>query len=122
MGEATAIGREATVSDLNVIQGTLHMLVLRALAGESRHGYQIARWIRQRTAGELEIEEGALYPALHRLSRRGWVTSEWGTSENNRRAKYYRLTAKGRRQLREETEQWRRYAAAVGAVLAEEEA
>lgn len=109
------------MSDLNVIQGTLHMLVLRALSGEPRHGYQIARWVRQRTAGDLEIEEGALYPALHRLSRRGWVTFEWGTSENNRRAKYYRLTPKGRRQLREETDQWRRYAAAVGAVLAEDE-
>lgn len=109
------------MSDLNVIQGTLHMLVLRALSGEARHGYQIARWIRQRTSGELEIEEGALYPALHRLSRRGWVAWEWGTSENNRRAKFYRLTAEGRRQLGEETDQWRRYAAAVGAVLAEDE-
>ncbi len=121
MGGPSTVTRQAAVSNLNVIQGTLHMLVLRALAGESRHGYQIARWIRKRTAGELEIDEGALYPALHRLSRRGWVTSEWGTSENNRRARYYRLTAEGRRQLREETEQWRRYAAAVGAVLAEEE-
>lgn len=110
------------MSDLNVIQGTLHMLVLRALSKKPRHGYQIARWVRRRTAGDLEIEEGALYPALHRLSRRGWVTWAWGTSENNRRAKYYSLTAKGRRQLREETDQWRRYAAAVGAILAEDEA
>lgn len=110
------------VSDLNLLQGTLDVLVLRALSGEPRHGYQIARWVRQRTEGDLEIEEGALYPALHRLSRRGWVTSQWGTSENNRRAKFYRLTPRGRRQLRKEVDRWRRYAAAVGAVLVEDEA
>lgn len=109
------------VSDLDLIQGTLHVLVLRALAGESRHGYQIARWVGDRTSGDLQIEEGALYPALHRLSRRGWVTSEWGTSENNRRAKFYRLTPKGRRQLEKERDRWRRYAAAMRAALAEDE-
>lgn len=109
------------MSSLDLIQGTLHVLVLRALAGEPRHGYQIAHWVRERTGGDLRIEEGALYPALHRLSRRGWVASEWGTSENNRRAKFYRLTPKGRRQLHREVERWRRYATAMGAALAEDE-
>jgi transcriptional regulator len=110
------------MSNLDLIQGTLHVLVLRSLAGESRHGYQIARWVRERTGGDLRIEEGALYPALHRLIRRGWVAWEWGASENNRRAKFYRLTPKGRRQLQKEVERWRRYATAMGAVLAEDEA
>jgi PadR family transcriptional regulator PadR len=102
---------------MNLLQGTLDLLVLKALAGESRHGYAVAGWVREVTDGALEIEEGALYTSLHRLERRGWVRSEWGVSENNRRAKYYALTAKGRRQAESESEAWARYAAAMGKVI-----
>ncbi len=102
---------------LNLLQGTLDLLVLRALVFGPRHGYAVARWVREATEGALEIEEGALYTALHRLSRRGWVETEWGVSENNRRAKYYALTAAGRRALRNEESAWSRYAEAVFKVL-----
>ena len=103
---------------LELLQGTLDVLVLKTLSWGPRHGYAIARWIRDTTDDVLRIEEGALYPALHRLQKRGWVEAEWGLSENNRRAKYYQLTARGRQQLRAEASVWSRYSAAVTKVLA----
>lgn len=104
-------------TSLELLQGTLDLLVLKALSWEPLHGYAVATWIRDHSDAEFLIEEGALYPALHRLERRGWVESEWGVSENNRRAKYYRLTSKGRAQLRSEVTMWERYVSAVGRVL-----
>ena len=98
---------------LTLLQGTVDLLILRALQREPLHGYSISRWVRERTEGVLALEDAALYQALHRLEARGWVEAEWGLSDNNRRAKYYALTAAGRRQLREEVTTWRRYAAAV---------
>jgi transcriptional regulator len=100
-----------------VLQGTLDVLVLKALALGAQHGYGITAWIRQRTDGDLEIEGGALYQALHRLEHRGWIQAEWGVSENNRRARFYELTALGRRELRAADTAWRRYARAVFRVL-----
>ena len=104
-------------SDIDLIQGTLTVLILKTLAWGPANGYAIAQWIRQLTVGEIELEEGALYPALHRMEHRGWVTAEWGTSDNNRRAKYYRLTPAGRRVLRDRTASWDRLVVAVGRVL-----
>ena len=103
---------------LELLQGTLDVLVLKTLSWGPRHGYAIARWIRETTDDALRVEEGALYPALHRLQKRGWVEAEWGLSENNRKAKYYRLTARGRAQLGAEARTWARYSAAVTKVLA----
>jgi transcriptional regulator len=102
---------------LPVMQGTLDVLVLRSLRAGAQHGYGITSWIRQCTEGELEVEDGALYQALHRLEHRGWVQAEWGVTENNRRARYYRLTPAGRRELRNADAAWRRYARAVFRVL-----
>ena len=104
-------------ASLDLLQGTLDLLVLKALSWSTGHGYAVATWIRERSDDEFLVEEGALYPALHRLERRGWVESEWGLSENNRKAKYYRLTGKGRAQLRAEVSRWDRYVSAVGKVL-----
>jgi transcriptional regulator len=84
------------------------------------NGYAIAHWVREATNGDIQLEEGALYPALHRMEHRGWVDAEWGVTENNRRARYYRLTALGRRTLRKRTESWERLVAAVGTVLTTE--
>jgi PadR family transcriptional regulator PadR len=103
---------------VDLLQGTLDMLVLKALSWGSMHGYEVTRWLEERSGDALRIEEGSLYPALHRLARRGWVEAEWGVSENNRRAKYYTLTAEGRRQLRAEATSWEQFAAVVGKVLA----
>ena len=103
--------------NLELLQGTLDVLILKTLSWGPRHGYGIARWIRDTTDDVLRIEEGALYPALHRCERRGWIESEWGLSENNRRARYYQLTTAGRRQLRAEAATWGRYSAAVTKVL-----
>jgi transcriptional regulator len=103
---------------VDLLQGTLDMLVLKALSWGSMHGYEVTRWLEERSGDALRIEEGSLYPALHRLARRGWVVAEWGVSENNRRAKYYTLTAEGRRQLRAEATSWEQFAAVVGKVLA----
>jgi PadR family transcriptional regulator PadR len=100
-----------------LLQGTLDMLILNALNRRSLHGYAIAEFIQQTSEDALRVEEGALYPALHRLELRGWLASEWGLSENNRRAKYYRLTASGRKQLAEETAHWSRMTAAIGRIL-----
>jgi PadR family transcriptional regulator, regulatory protein PadR len=102
-------------SDLYV--GTLDVLILKALSWGPMHGYGVGRWIRQTTEDVLAVQEGALYPALHRLHRRGWLDDEWGVTETGREAKYYRLTPVGRRQLRSEVERWRAYARAVSTAL-----
>ena len=102
---------------LDLMQGTLDILILKTLTWGPRHGYAIARWIAERTKDTLQIEEGALYTALHRMEKRGWLESEWGSSENNRKAKYYQLTPVGRRQLRTQADAWTRYAQAVFTVL-----
>lgn len=100
-----------------VLQGTLDMLILKALARRPLHGYAVAELIHQRSEDVLRVEEGALYPALHRLELRGLLASEWGASENNRRAKYYRLTAAGRRELESESTEWNRMVAAIARVM-----
>jgi len=102
---------------VEVLRGTLDLLILKAVSWGPTHGYGVARWIEQATSDVLQIEEGSLYPALHRLETRGWIDAEWGTSENNRRAKFYTLTVKGRAQLRVEAETWARFAHAVFAAL-----
>ena len=99
------------------MQGTLDLLVLRTLVPGPRHGYGIATVVRERTAGELNIEDAALYQALHRLERQGLIEAEWGPSENNRRARYYTLTAAGRKRLQKGAATWRRYSRAIEAVL-----
>jgi transcriptional regulator len=102
-------------SDLFV--GTLDILILKAVSWGPQHGYAIGRWIRQTTQDVLQVQEGALYPALHRLQRKGLVAEGWGTSETGREAKYYRLTPAGRKQLRAEASRWREHAAAVSLAL-----
>jgi PadR family transcriptional regulator PadR len=103
--------------DRGLLQGTLELLILKSLSWGEAHGYGIARWIEQATDDALRIEEGSLYPALHRMAAKGWVETDWGVSENNRRAKFYRLSAAGRRRLSEEHIEWRRFSEAVDAVL-----
>ena len=103
--------------DLQLLQGTLDVLVLKTLSWGPRHGYEIARWIKDTTDAELQVEDRALYVSLHRMEERGWLESEWGLTENNRKAKYYRRTQEGHRQLVAQTETWSRYAAAVFKVL-----
>ncbi|HVE79732.1 MAG TPA: PadR family transcriptional regulator [Gemmatimonadaceae bacterium] len=105
-------------AEIDLLQGTLDVLILKTLSWGPMHGFGVARWIERVTEDELSIEEGSLYPALHRLERRGWVEAEWGLSENNRKAKFYRLTSAGRRQLRVEASAWERFARAVGKVMA----
>jgi len=100
-----------------LLQGTLDMLILKALARGRQHGYGVAEWIHRYSEDALRVEEGALYPALHRLELRGLLSAEWGASENNRRAKYYSLTAAGRKHLAEETEHWRRVSGAIARIL-----
>ena len=100
-----------------ILRGTLDLLILKALSWGPAHGYGVARWIEQATNDALAVGEGTLYPALHRLEERGWIAASWGASENNRQAKFYALTRKGRAQLRAEDRDWRRYAAAVFAAL-----
>ena len=102
---------------IDLLQGTLDLLILKTLSWGPTHGYGVARWIEQITGDVLHVEEGSLYPALHRLEKREWIDSEWGLSENNRRAKYYRLTPRGRRQLKTETSTWGVFVDAVGRVL-----
>jgi PadR family transcriptional regulator, regulatory protein PadR len=101
----------------DVLQGTLDLLVLKTLALEPMHGWGIAQRIQDLSRNAFDVGQGSLYPALARLERRGWVAADWGTTENNRRARYYRLTPLGQRQLRQETESWRKYAHAVDLVL-----
>ena len=107
----------ATTADLELLQGTLDVLVLKSLVFGPRHGYAVARWIKDTSDEALTVEDRALYVSLHRLEERAWVESEWGVSENNRKAKYYQLTAAGRAQLRAQTVRWTRYAEAVFKVL-----
>ena len=104
-------------SDLDLLQGTLDTLVLKTLSWGPRHGYAVARWIRDTSEGTLLVEDRALYVSLHRLEERGWVQAEWGLSENNRKAKYYELTAAGRRQLRAKATEFTAYAQAVFKIL-----
>jgi len=104
-----------------MLQGTLDMLVLRTLVMGDAHGHTIAKVIERTSEDVLEVEQGSLYPALHRLEDRGWVSSYWGASENNRKAKFYRLTAAGRKQLAAETSRWKQMARAIGLILGEAE-
>ena len=104
---------------LSLLQGTVSLLVLRALQAGPAHGYAISRWVRERTEGAFTMEDAALYQALHRLEEKGLIEAEWGVSENNRRAKYYALTAAGRRQLRTEVATWKQYTAALLKVIDE---
>jgi transcriptional regulator len=101
----------------DLVQGTLDMLVLKALARGAKHGYAVAEWIHESSNDVLYVEEGALYPALHRLELRGLLSAEWGSSENNRRAKFYLLTAAGKKKLTEEAEYWRRMSGAIARVM-----
>ena len=102
----------------DLLPGTLDLLILRALQNEALHGWAISERLQQISEDVLQINQGSLYPALHRLEEKGWIAAEWGNSENNRRARFYTLTRAGRRQLADETESWERFAAAVGRVLA----
>ena len=100
-----------------LLQGTLDMLILKSLMKGPTHGYGVARWIQSTTNDALQIEEGSLYPALHRMQRKGWVRADWGLSESNRRAKYYELTSKGRAQLTSEVKAWEHLVQAINLVL-----
>jgi PadR family transcriptional regulator PadR len=106
---------------LELLQGTLDLMILRTLVFGSQHGQGIARAIQQASDHELLVEHGALYPALQRLEERGWISAKWGVSTNNRKARFYSLTAAGRKQLGKETARWKRFAAAIGRVLGPEE-
>jgi transcriptional regulator len=105
-------------SQTNLLQGTLDLLILKALALSELHGLAISRRIEQITKGTFQVKPGSLFPALHRMEEAGWLASSWGESENNRKAKYYRLTKAGRRQLETETEEWRRISLAIASALA----
>ena len=105
----------------DVLKGTLDLMILKALSWGPDHGFGIAKWIRTTTGGALEIDDGALYPALHRLVARDWIGAEWGVSENNRKAKYYQLTALGRRELRQELSAWERFVAAMTKIVQAEQ-
>lgn len=105
---------------LELLQGTLDLLILRTLLFGAQHGQGIARAIQQTSGDELLVEHGALYPALQRLEQRGWIDAKWGTSDNNRKARFYTLTKAGRKQLVSETDKWRRLAAAIGRILGPE--
>jgi transcriptional regulator len=109
-------------TSLELLHGTVAVLILKTLTWGPMHGYDISRSIRQRSDGALGLEDAALYQALHRLERKGWIEAEWGLSENNRRAKFYRLTAEGRRQLQAELSSWQVYVQAVSKVLEVESA
>ena len=108
---------ETTGKAADLLQGTLELLILRTLATGEKHGYEVAEWIHASSAESLSVEEGALYPALHRLELRGLLSSAWDVSNNNRRAKYYRLTAAGRKRLKDTTDAWRRTSTAINRVL-----
>jgi PadR family transcriptional regulator PadR len=103
---------------MDLIRGTFDLLILKTASWGPRHGLEIARWIEQATGDQLQIEEGALYPALHRMEQKAWLAAEWGYTDQGRKAKYYRLTAAGRRQLTAEETRWSRYASVVELVLA----
>jgi transcriptional regulator len=101
----------------DVLRGTLDLMILKALSWGPAHGYGVLKWIRSTTQDTLQVEDGALYPALHRLEARGWIEAEWGVSENNRRARYYALTVEGRRQLRRELTTWSRFSDALEKIV-----
>jgi transcriptional regulator len=103
--------------DLGLLQGTLDVMILKALSWGPMHGFAVAKWIRSTTDEVLQIDDGALYPALHRMEHRGLIDADWDLTENKRRAKYYRLTAKGRQELRARSSSWDRYASAVSKVI-----
>jgi transcriptional regulator len=105
------------MAQLDLLQGTADLLILKALSWGPAHGYAVARWIERLTESALEVGEGSLYPALHRLERKGWVAAEWKVSDTGRRARFYRLTAAGRRRFKEESVQWEGFVTAVGKVL-----
>jgi transcriptional regulator len=105
------------MSRMDLLQGTLDLLILKAVAIESRHGLGISQRIRQITGGTFDVKPGSLFPALHRLEEQGWLAAEWGESENRRRARFYRITASGRRQLRAEADAWQRLSLAIGQAL-----
>lgn len=104
-------------SNVDLLQGTLDLLILKTLALEPMHGYGISLRIQQISEEVLRVQQGSLYPALYRLEQRGWIASDWGASENNRRARFYRLTSQGRKQLETETSSWERLSAAVNRIL-----
>src|SRR5215467_6875308 len=104
-------------SQMDLLQGTLDLLVLRTLQAGPTHGWDISQRIQQVSRDVLRVGQGSLYPSLHRLEKQGWIASEWGASENNRRARYYKLTAAGRKQLVAETESWQRFSEAVALIL-----
>jgi PadR family transcriptional regulator, regulatory protein PadR len=103
---------------LPLLKGTLDLLILKTLSWGPMHGYAIATWLEQRSDGSLGLDDSALYQALQRMEGRGWLSAEWGTSDNNRRARYYRLTAAGRQRLRTEADTWQRYTRLVSGILA----
>ena len=105
------------MAQTNLLQGTLDLLILKTLTLEPLHGLGVARRIEQVTKGTFQVKPGSLFPALHRMEQAGWLESYWGESENNRRAKYYQLTKAGRRQLKEETDEWSRISVAIGMAL-----
>jgi transcriptional regulator len=111
------MGSDMGDSDLDLLQGTLDVLILKALSQGPSHGYAVVSWIRSRSDGAFQVEDRALYVALHRLAAQGLLAAEWGVSENNRRAKFYALTAKGRRALQAKESHWERYADAMSKVL-----
>jgi transcriptional regulator len=115
-----AVERDQEEQRLELLQGTLDLLILRTLIFGRQHGQGIGRAIQQNSGEELLVEHGALYPALQRLEARGWIAAEWGTSTNNRKARFYTLTKAGRKQLVAETTKWRRLAAAIGSILGPE--
>jgi transcriptional regulator len=107
----------ANAPDLDLLRGTLDLLILKTLSWGPMHGLAVLRWIEQATRDQLQIEEGALYPALHRMEEKAWLDAEWGYTERNRKAKFYRLTARGRKQLAAELSKWSRYTSVVELVL-----
>ena len=109
--------KEATDKKIDLPQGTLELLILRTLAVGPQHGWAISERIKQSSKDALQVQQGSLYPALHRLERRGWIKADWDVSDNNRRAKYYELTKKGRRQLEAQTDAWRSLTAAINLLL-----
>jgi PadR family transcriptional regulator PadR len=108
---------DTMTSRLDLLQGTLDLLILRTLTAEQRHGWAISERIQEISRDVLQVNQGSLYPALHRLEHQGWITSEWGVSELGRRARFYKITAAGRKQLTAESEQWDRFTEAVGRVM-----
>jgi len=117
LSKPKGLGWAMTDERVDLPQGTLDLLILRIVSVEARHGWSISERLHQISSATLQIRQGSLYPALHRLERRGWIKARWGTSDNNRRAKYYELTRKGRAQLESETDAWRKLAAAITQVL-----